>query len=251
MRRRLLFPLLAVAVATPLVVQSVRADQEAAPAAYQDASTKNGALLYDNWPKLKGVKPADNHALYPATAKKSGAATWRCKECHGWDYKGAAGRYASGSHFTGIAGVEAAITKSPGEVYGTLTNGEGGHDFAAHLSEAELWDLVRFLREGQRDIARALDTEARAKGSAEAGRPLYEQHCLSCHGADGNAIDFKQDKEGIQGVGWYALDNPWESLHKYRWGDAGSDMPSMVADAGLSEQQIVDILAYGQELATP
>ena len=28
---------------------------------------------------------------------RSGADTWRCKECHGWDYKGKDGAYAKGS----------------------------------------------------------------------------------------------------------------------------------------------------------
>ena len=55
-------------------------------------------------------------------------------------------------------------------------------------------------------------------------------------------------KEGIQGIGWLARKNPQESLHKIRWGNPGSDMPSMVVDAGLSDAESVDILAYSATL---
>ena len=54
-----------------------------------------------------------------STNSRSGAETWRCVECHGWDYKGVSGAYAAGSHLTGFPGVLAA---------------------AAEMSEAELID---------------------------------------------------------------------------------------------------------------
>ncbi|GAB4564612.1 MAG: hypothetical protein Tsb0017_24680 [Geothermobacteraceae bacterium] len=45
-----------------------------------------------------------------------------------------------------------------------------------------------------------------------------------------------------------ARKNPQETLHKIRFGHPGSDMPSMVVDAGLGEKQISDLLAYTQTL---
>ena len=47
---------------------------------------------------------------------RAGADTWRCKECHGWDYAGKDGAYGSGDHRTGIVGVlGTAMTPSAGK----------------------------------------------------------------------------------------------------------------------------------------
>ncbi len=86
-----------------------------------------------------------------------------------------------------------------------------------------------------------------ATGDAGNGQGLYNANCSSCHGADGNALDFKSS-EGIQGVGWLADDNPQETLHKIRWGHPGTAMPSAVDDGGLTDEETGDILAYGQTL---
>ena len=80
------------------------------------------------------------------------------------------------------------------------------------------------------------------------GKVLFKNNCASCHGNDGNEIDFKYKKDGFQGVGWLANDNPQESIHKIRWGHPGSDMPSLIIDAKLTDQDAVDILTYSQAL---
>jgi thiosulfate dehydrogenase len=215
---------------------------------YQKADLKNGALLYDNWIELSKTEPEGNHPLYPATAKKSGKTTWRCKECHGWDYIGKKGRYSKGSHYTGITGVFQVRTENPEKVYDSMINKNSKHNFSEYLSNSEIWDLVKFLREGQAPIEAAIDREGNGKGDIEAGKVLYDSHCASCHGMDGNEIDFKSDKDGIQGVGWLAIDNPQESIHKIRWGHPGSNMPSMITDKSLNEQDAINILTYSQSL---
>jgi thiosulfate dehydrogenase len=215
---------------------------------YQQADIRNGGLLYDNWPKMKKADIKDTHPIYPADSKKSGKSTWRCKECHGWDYIGKDGRYSKGSHYTGIEGVYGERSEEPKDIFDDLTDKEDKHDFSAYLADTEIWDLVKFLREGQVDIKTALDDQGNAKGDAAKGKVLYNANCTSCHGADGNEMDFKGKKDGIQGVGWLANDNPQESLHKIRWGHPGSDMPSMVIDAKLSDQDAVDILKYSQSM---
>ncbi|MEW6428870.1 MAG: c-type cytochrome [Thermodesulfobacteriota bacterium] len=216
--------------------------------AHQQANVKNGAHLYDNWPTVTGARPEGSHPLYPATGRKSGTATWRCKECHGWDYLGSEGRYRQGSHFTGIRGVTRVKGETAEALYASLTDPGSRHDFSAFLSPAQIRDLVGFLREGQTAIGPVIDAEGRGKGDAERGGPLYAAHCASCHGRDGNTIDFKGDKEGVQGVGWLANDNPEESIHKIRWGHPGSDMPSMLADGKLTERDAIDILTFSQSL---
>ena len=226
----------------------VEANQNYSTKNYQKADIKNGAQLYDNWMNITNTEPEGTHPLYPTEAKKSGKTTWRCKECHGWDYLGNKGRYSKGSHYTGISGVFHLRAETPEEIYDSLTNKNSKHNFSDYLSNSEIWNIVTFLREGQAPIEAAIDSEGQGKGDISAGKFLYDSHCASCHGMDGNEIDFKSDKDGIQGVGWLANDNPQESIHKIRWGHPGSDMPSMIADKHLTEEDAIHILTYSQSL---
>ena len=243
-----LFAVLILLLGSLTLVISTNQDTFAEGSDYQQADLKNGALLYDNWLKIKKADIKDTHPLYPPTSKKSGKSTWRCKECHGWDYIGNKGRYSKGSHFTGITGVFHVQEKSQEALYGSMTNKNAEHDFSEYLSESQILDLVKFLREGQAAIDPVIDSQGKGKGNSTHGKVLYETHCSDCHGSDGNEIDFKDNKEGVQGIGWLTNDNPQESIHKIRWGHPGSDMPSMAVDKNLSEQDSIDILTYSQLL---
>jgi thiosulfate dehydrogenase len=78
----------------------------------EDMRVSRGGQLYDNWWKTTTdtLKPEGDHPLWKTqtTNKRSGYSTYRCKECHGWDYRGKDGAYGKGSHFTGFIGVYAA-----------------------------------------------------------------------------------------------------------------------------------------------
>src|SRR3990172_2048692 len=92
----------------------------AAPGAKPE-SIARGGQLYDTWWKVvPGAKePKDNQPLWAlqTTNKRKGSVSWRCKECHGWDYAGKDGAYGSGSRYTGFAGVwNAAHKKSVDEL---------------------------------------------------------------------------------------------------------------------------------------
>ncbi len=50
-----------------------------------------------------------------------------------------------------------------------------------------------------------------------------------------------------EGVGDPANGNPWETLHKIRFGHPGTAMPSSVK-SGWSTQDAVDVLGYSQTL---
>ncbi len=213
---------------------------------YGAADIVEGALLYDKWWKVNGgTEPSINNPLYPATSAKSGGDTWRCKECHGWDYVGKDGRYASGSHYTGFDGLMAAASKNAQVVFDAIKDDGGTHDLSAVLSDDDVLALTNFVREGFIDMSLYI-TDGVATGDTVAGETLYDDNCASCHGTDGNNLDFKST-DGIQGVGWLANDNPQETLHKLRWGHPGTAMPSTVKK-GLTDDQTGDILAHAQTL---
>ena len=155
--------------------------------------------------------------------------------------------YSKGSHFTGIRGVYDARTAKPQELYDALTDTEMNCYVSKYLKETEVWAMVKFIREGLIDIRTVIDVDGTIKGNPEDGRTLYVSNCSMCHGKDGSGIDFDK-KEGVQGVGWLANDNPQESLHKIRWGHPGSGMPSAVVDKRLSDSETVDILSFTQTL---
>lgn len=85
-------------------------------------------------------------------------------------------------------------------------------------------------------------------GDRSNGQKLFAAKCSSCHGEDGNVLDINGNMNGTQGVGWLAKDNPQVSIDRYRWGHPNTNMPSMVVDAKLSDNQILDLLAYAQTL---
>jgi len=214
---------------------------------YQSADIKLGGLLYDNWPKLKGLKFEKSHPLYPSIGRKSGTVTWRCKECHGWDYLGRDGRYGSGLHYTGIKGIFDARNKSVEELYKDLTDTAKKHDFSEYLKREEIYGLIKFIRAGLIDMKKVISYQ-KARGNINNGRLLYNKMCAQCHGRGGKVMDFKSEKEDIQGVGWLANENPQETLHKIRWGHPGTSMPSAVVDYNLSDNETVDVLTYIQHL---
>ena len=212
-----------------------------------------GGRLYDKWWKEAGVdEPAGDQPLWASqsTNTRSGGDTWRCKECHGWDYMGSDGAYGSGSHFTGFPGVFDSSGLSDGELLAWLDgSANADHDFSA-MGEEALGDMVTFLQEGMIDVAPFIDAETKAAigGDDQEGEKLYSDACIACHGDDGRSINFG-DEDEPEYVATIALDNPWEFIHKVRAGQPGTEMPSAIAE-GWSMQQVVDVLTYAQTLPT-
>jgi mono/diheme cytochrome c family protein/ribosomal protein L37AE/L43A len=205
-----------------------------------------GGRLYDNWIAAIGAADmTENQPLWATqtTNERSGNDTWRCKECHGWDYKGVDGRYASGSHMTGFPGVISSAGKTPEELLAAMKTGD--HDFSSYLNDDQLNVLVAFMQQVE-DMAPYINDDKTVNGDPANGQALYESNCLACHGDDGKALDF-DDGEGVEFVGTVAADNPWEVLNKIMNGQPGEAMT-----AGLnmewSFQDLLDILSYIQTL---
>ena len=66
-------------------------------------------------------RPTGTHAAHPVEGGKNADETsWRCKECHGPDYKGNQGQYASGNHATGIKGIRGMAGADPERIMAVL-----------------------------------------------------------------------------------------------------------------------------------
>jgi thiosulfate dehydrogenase len=204
-----------------------------------------GGQLYDKWWEvIEGVAPKTTHPAYPKTGKKKGAATWRCKECHGWDYKGVDGAYGKGSHRTGIKGVRGVAGVDPGRIRQIIT--DKTHRYTEKMiPRSAMEKLALFLSFGQINMDRYIDRSTKkAAGDIRRGAQFFQTICANCHGYDGRKINFKTEKKP-EYVGTVARKNPWEALHKIRFGQPGVGMVSLSV---LDVQQQVDILAYCQTL---
>ena len=209
-------------------------------------SITKGGLLYDKWYEQLGVDaPKKTHPLYPAAGKKKGSTTWRCKECHGWDYKGSHGAYRKGSHFTGITGIRDMTHSSLDEIIAILKDKK--HGYGGLIPDDGLRNLAHFVAHGQIDMDKFIDRGSkRALGDPKRGERIFQTTCVRCHGTDGKEINFKTP-EKPEYVGTVANANPWETLHKIRNGQPGVQMISMAA---FDDQTHADILAYTQTLPT-
>ena len=218
----------------------------------QAADAVRGGLLWDRYWSVNGAtQPTGNHPLYPLGGPQSGSTTYRCKECHGWDYKGVDGAYGSpgGSHYTGIPGVfGTTLTTSELTDIITTTSVPNGHGFGSYgLTDGDVDDLVAFIQTLVIDTDLYIDAQGEFIGDPVQGQTNYDSvgACAECHGAEGTAINFGAPADP-EWIGTIASANPWELLHKIRFGNPGTIMPSWVEDGG-SDQVAADIGAYSQQ----
>ncbi len=208
-----------------------------------------GGQLWDKWWKALGLdEPVGDQALWATqdANTRDGKDTWRCKECHGWDYKGADGAYAGGSHFTGFAGVLGSAADLTSWLDGSAN---ADHDFSMYLDESAIAMLVAFMQDGQIDMSLYVNYEDKSLyGDAAAGEALYQIGCERCHGEDGKAINFGDDDDPTY-LGDVAASNPWETLHKAANGQPGTAMPSGL-NLGWSWQDLTDVVTFVQTLAS-
>jgi len=196
-----------------------------------------GGQLYDKWwVSLKVEKPEKTHPAYPEAGKKSGADTWRCKECHGWDYKGAEGAYSKGSHFSGIKGIAAMAGTDPAKIVDLLRAAPHGYT-PDMLPDEAISELALFVSKGQADPAPFV-IDGKPKGDLAAGKVYFESICSGCHGLDGKKVKDADPLGAISG-------NTVEMLHKVLNGQPGEAMPALRV---LDPQIAADIVVYLQTL---
>jgi len=205
------------------------------------ASVVRGGRLYDNWHKeAKKAVPGKPHFAYPRdkTFANKPAITWRCKECHGWDYQGRDGAYSKGKHYTGIKGINGMADADPEAIIAILK--DDTHEFGRVLENRDLRDLARFVGKGQVDMGEFIDrASGKAIGNADKGVAFYTTLCATCHGMDGLGIIT------MRPLGYFARRNPWETLHKVLNGHPNRIMPPLRV---LETQVLVNVLAYAQGL---
>jgi len=228
------------------------------------ASAVRGGRFYDKWWVEAGTtEPTADHPLWdtrnqPTINTRVGSATWRCKECHGWDYNGVDGVYGdtTNSHYTGFGSVMAAQNKQPIDVFCSIHSGTGigmNHNFSAELNNINILHLTKFLLatndEGIINTSTYINASGTTVGSSTAGQTVYEGQngCSSsnCHGADGTSQH--------EPLGILSNDNPWEVMHKVRFGHPGAIMPAYGDSSStvqLNLSNIADVIAYTQTFST-
>ncbi|TSA38144.1 MAG: hypothetical protein D4R64_03720 [Porphyromonadaceae bacterium] len=243
-------------------------------AAFDAANGVNGAQIYDHALNYVGASQTD----YP-NAKTN---FFRCKSCHGWDLKGQSGvlinKPSSATYPIAVDGnlYTWSQSKSIREVFDAVKN-MGGRtktapydatmpDYTTILTDAQIWDVVKFLKETAHDVNDFYDMTTTGAyptgtktfsnigkgGNAAAGLVTYNAKCASCHGADGLKIDIY-----CQGLflGEMFRQDPHEVQHKAIWGmpndrehiDAGCTFAGAMPSISITDQDIRNMMVMGQD----
>lgn len=232
-----------------------------ADAQLAEANTPDGALLYDSWYTLLEVAgPTTPQPLWATrndtSVQKNADETWRCKNCHGWDYNGKLG-------FPSLLAARSDALATPEGIFCAIKTGTGTvgeHIFGDKLADAtgatqeakdvHIWNLTKFIVDanGIINIGSYIASNGGIfNANRQGGKDAYTPSCSGCHGADGA----KYADDGA-GLGFIALDDPWEMMHKIRFGDPQTvdrlTMPAFqdVHGGALTLAQVADIIAWAQ-----
>ncbi len=209
-----------------------------ATAAETQSIMSEGGRIYDKWYKVVGEDaPKKAHPAYPADKKyaKKPKSNWRCKECHGWDYMGKDGAYASGKHSTGIKGINGMAGADPAKVVALLK--DATHGLGDLMEDEDLAKVALFVAQGQTDMGKYIDAASKSVkgGDAAKGSAYFNTICANCHGRDGTMPKDMGKSLGAQ------MGNPWEVMHKIVNGQPDKKMPSLRA---FGMQPVLDIMAH-------
>ncbi|CCQ73752.1 hypothetical protein [Magnetospira sp. QH-2] len=212
-------------------ILSVLAYTQTLPSHDRLASISRGGKLYDDWAKeIDRRFPEDPHPSFPTGVEIAvGSNTWRCVECHGWDYKGN----------NGIRGIRNLAGAHPLAIEKILT--DETHRMDDFLKHKDMTDLANFISQGQVEVNEFIDpTSKKAKGNKDTSPEYFLTLCATCHGEDGRAI------RTMPPLGRVADNSPWKVLHRMFHGHPGDYMPAW--QASMPPTIAKDVLAKLQTL---
>jgi thiosulfate dehydrogenase len=236
------------------------------PTDYDKADGINGGIRYDKFWATEAdySKKADASTLAILNAK---ADFFRCKQCHGWDLVGTKGAYisrgpnANRPNISSLDLTTLAKTKTAQELFDALKKTTGRRDIAFDLttydpvnnpsegdkmpnltqllSDAEIWDIVKFLKNEAVDLTQLYDltltgtyptgratfSNIGKDGNAPVGKTYYDSKCASCHGTDGTTLTMES-----MTLGKFLRTKANESQHKIKFGQLGSAMTAFKTD---------------------
>jgi mono/diheme cytochrome c family protein len=248
-------------------------DNELPPTPFEKADPGIGGIMYDKFWSAEAQFDQNDPNI---NTFKNNADFFRCKQCHAWDGLGNAGSYIGRAPKTTRPNVAAfnlyemvqehsaqelfeAMKETAGRrdiaydlsQYDPNTNNTEGDkmpNFSQILSDAQIWDIVKFLKEGIFDVSELYDGTytgtyptgsasysnlGLATGDAVNGKVYYSANCAGCHGADGTRIPL-DDK----GVGGFTRSKAYEVQHKVKYGQLGS---SMVGEFDITLDEMRDL----------
>ncbi|PKP09923.1 MAG: hypothetical protein CVU09_09855 [Bacteroidetes bacterium HGW-Bacteroidetes-4] len=252
---------LSVALITATFFTSCNNDEEPDPnqIAFENASIANGGIMYDKFWSTESNFDQNNTNLATLNDK---ADFFRCKQCHGWDGLGSNGAYINRAPKTTRPNVSAlnlynlAQNKTSKELFDAMkatngrrdisydlstydpatnyTEGDKMPNFGQLLTDAQIWDIVKFMKEGMFDVTELYDATYTGEyptgsfalsnigknGNEANGNNLYTEKCAACHGANGSDIDLG----GSTAAGKFTRSKAYEVQHKVKYGQLGSSM---------------------------
>ncbi len=193
------------------------------------ASVVRGGRLYDNWiTETRAKAPNQVHPAFKTSALRVASSdTWRCVECHGWDYKG--------NH--GLKGIQGRQKADPAAIAALLK--DANHGYEEWLDEHDRVDLANFVSSGQIDMNRLLTQAQRVKPGQTSAQKVFATVCAVCHGLEGDRL------REVAPLGDSARQRPAEVLHVSINGHPGRNMPALRTRG---EDTAVHMLAYLQTL---
>lgn len=231
--------------------------------AFNKADHINGGIMYDKFWATESNFDQANPVKATVNAK---ADFFRCKQCHGWDGLGNEGAYinrgprtsrpniASGNIYAmgqSKTGQELfdALKKSAGRrdiaydltTYNPTTNSTEGDkmpNLNQLLTDEQIWDLVKFLKEGMMDVSQLYDatytgtyptgsmtvTNVGKDGDPVKGKSYYNSNCAACHGAKGTTLNGTPHLIEGMTIGEFTRKKAFEVQQKVHYGQLGSPM---------------------------
>jgi len=251
-------------------------DSDPSQVAYDAANASNGGIMYDKFWATESSFDQSNAKLATLNAKSD---FFRCKQCHGWDGLGSAGSYINRGPKTSRPTVSSinlfqiAQTKTYKELFDAMKSTNGRRDISYDLStydpaanktegdkmpnynqlltDAQIWDIVKFLKVGMFDVSKlytatytgtyptgsASYTNVGLDGNEANGNTYYTANCKVCHGTDGKLIPNLDGTAGMT-VGKFTRSKPNELQHKIHFGQLGT---AMAGEFDMTLQQMKDL----------